>query len=179
MPRQRTSVIAAAWIGMMSATLAHSAAPSASVSATTPAHADSSRSLVSYSTFDPDAHAGKVLYVDFWASWCAPCKKAFPFMNELAHRLPEERFEVIGINLDKDRSKAERFLIEVGADFPIVFDPEGKLAEAYEIEGMPTTLLFDRAGKLRSTRVGYQQGEEPEILAEIESLIAEEPPRED
>jgi hypothetical protein len=99
-------------------------------------------------------------------------------MKELARRLPEERFEIIGINLDKDRSKAERFLIEVEADFPTVFDPEGKIAEAYEVQGMPTTLLFDRAGKLRSTRIGYQPGEEQEILSEIESLIAEDSPRE-
>lgn len=180
MLRQSTPVIAAMWIAMMSTALAsdaRSADPPESVVATTFASADSSKSPLSYTTFDPKEHPGKVLYVDFWASWCAPCKKSFPFMNELAQRLPEDRFEIIGINLDKDRWKAERFLIEVDADFPTVFDPEGKIAEAYEVEGMPTTLLFDRAGKLRSTRIGYQQGEEQEILSEIESLIAEDPPR--
>jgi thiol-disulfide isomerase/thioredoxin len=125
-------------------------------------------------SFDPREHAGKVLYVDFWASWCAPCRLSFPFMQSLDSRFRDLGLEVIAIDVGEDRAKAEAFLKESGATFAVVFDPEGKLASAYELQGMPTTLLFDRSGRLRERRVGFRKGEEPELISRIQSLLEEE-----
>ena len=133
-------------------------------------------SLRSESGFDPSAHPGHVLYVDFWASWCAPCKASFPWMKSLQERFTEDGFEVIAINLDRDRQAAEAFLAEAEPNFAVVFDPRGKLAETYDLQGMPTTLLFDREGTLRTTRVGFKPSETEAILAQIEALLEETAP---
>ncbi|MCA9728954.1 MAG: TlpA family protein disulfide reductase [Candidatus Eisenbacteria bacterium] len=178
MIRQSIGIVAMAWIaasGPMLATSSKADDQAPTSISQTPA---TSQSPKTYATFDPAEHAGKVLYVDFWASWCGPCKQSFPFMKELETRFSKQGFEVIGINLDKDHAKAQKFLDQVLPNFPLVFDPDGKLAERYELKGMPTTLLFDRTGKLRQTRIGFKEGEGDEVIAQIESLLDEEAPHE-
>jgi thiol-disulfide isomerase/thioredoxin len=80
------------------------------------------------SDLDLTAYRGKVVYVDFWASWCAPCKQSFPWLGNLVREYASQNFVVIGVNVDKDRDRADRFLNETPADFPIVYDPKGQLA---------------------------------------------------
>lgn len=127
--------------------------------------------------FDIADHRGRVVYLDFWASWCRPCKASFPWMTTLQTRFGDRGLEVIGINLDRDHEAAETFLGKAQPNFPIVFDPEGVLAQLYDLQGMPTTLLFDRSGTLRSTHIGFKESAVEVIVSEIESLLAEEAPR--
>lgn len=98
-------------------------------------------------------------------------------MKELQTKYGERGFEVIAVNLDKKRETADEFLKKAEPNFQIVFDPEGKLAEQYELQGMPTTVLFDREGKMRKTHIGYREGDRETLATEIEALLAEPEPK--
>ena len=80
---------------------------------------------------------GKVVYVDFWASWCGPCKQSFPFMNELQSKYRAEGFEIVAVNLDAKRDDADKFLAEVPARFTVAFDAKGESAKRFDVKGMP------------------------------------------
>lgn len=125
------------------------------------------------SSFDPARYAGKVVYLDFWASWCPPCKHSFPWMKELQARHGAAGFEVVAVNLDKRRDSAMTFLREASPNFRIVWDPEGRIAKEHELKGMPTTILFDRQGRPRATHVGYREKERDAVEAEIQRLLEE------
>lgn len=99
---------------------------------------------------------GKVVYVDFWASWCAPCRKSFPWLNEMQKKYKNKGLTIIGINLDKERQLADLFLKTSPANFHIVYDPEGKLASKYKLVGMPSAYLIDKQGKIQHTHVGFR-----------------------
>src|ERR1039458_5882299 len=101
------------------------------------------------SNLDLSAYRGKVVYVDFWASWCGPCKQSFPWLDSLVREYSSQNFVVIGVNVDKDRDRAEQFLNETPAEFSIVYDPKGELATAYKVAGMPSGILIDRSGHVR------------------------------
>lgn len=101
-------------------------------------------------------HAGKVVYLDFWASWCTPCRASFPWMQEMQAKYAEQGLQVIAVNVDRDRAAAERFLAEQQVAFPIVFDPEGQLAGQYDLLGMPSSFLFARDGHLLSEHSGFR-----------------------
>src|SRR5450631_3659659 len=103
------------------------------------------------------AYRGKVVYVDFWASWCGPCKQSFPWLDGLVREYASQNLAVIGVNVDKDHDRAERFLNETPADFPIVYDPRGELATAYKVAGMPSGILIDRAGHVRFQHAGFSE----------------------
>ena len=110
---------------------------------------------------------GKVVYLDFWASWCPPCRKSFPWMNEMEQRYGRHGLTVVAINLDKDRKLADKFLSEVPADFTIAYDSEGTVADSYHVPGMPSSFIIDRNGKIRSIHVGFH---EDDALALEETL---------
>lgn len=109
---------------------------------------------------------GKVVYIDFWASWCAPCRLSMPALDRLGAQWPDD-LVVIGMNVDAERPDALAFLKRIPVNFPIVFDPEGVWAERFEVPGMPTGYLIDRDGIIRHVKVGYQASE----LSELEDLI--------
>jgi len=102
-----------------------------------------------------DEYQGKVVLVDFWASWCVPCRRSFPWLNDISRQYALDGLAVIGVNLDEDRQDAEKFLSQYPVDFPIVFDPEGEYASHYSIQGMPSTLIFSRQGELVHRHVGF------------------------
>ncbi len=122
-------------------------------------------------TLDLARYRGKVVLVDFWASWCVPCRRSFPWLNEMQKRYGERGLVVIGVNVDSARSAAEDFLREVPAQFQIVYDPSGALASQYQVPGMPTSFVFGPDGKLVSNHIGFQQTARDEREAELQRLL--------
>ena len=116
-----------------------------------------------------DSLRGKVVWVDFWASWCEPCRKSFPWMKSLVGRYGPKGFTVVAINLDKRRDDAEAFLDRYETPFTVAFDPSGKTAEAYEVKAMPTSFLVDRTGSIVYAHPGF----DAKSAAAAESLIVE------
>lgn len=119
------------------------------------------------------AYRGKVVYIDFWASWCAPCRKSFPWMNDLQRRYGKQGLAVVAINVDKKEDVARAFLADYPAQFMIAFDPAGMVAEAYRVWTMPSSYLIDRKGALRSTHLGFFDANKLRIEEEIRQLLAE------
>jgi cytochrome c biogenesis protein CcmG/thiol:disulfide interchange protein DsbE len=129
--------------------------------------------VVRASNFDLSAYRGKVVYVDFWASWCGPCRESFPWLDELVREYRSKDLVVIGINVDKDRDRAERFLNETPADFPIIYDPRGDLASEYKVAGMPSAVLIDRAGHIRFQHAGFSVKQKGLYEQQLQTLLAE------
>jgi len=98
---------------------------------------------------------GKVIYLDFWASWCGPCRQSFPWMNAMQDKYKKQDFEVIGVNLDGQAADAEKFLAKVPAKFTIAYDAKGNSARQYGVKGMPTSLLIGKDGKVIYMHMGF------------------------
>lgn len=126
-----------------------------------------------HATLDLAAWRGKVLYVDFWASWCAPCRQAFPFMAGLLQRHAGEGLAVVTINQDRQRAAGEAFLRQLDAHLPVIWDADGALGQAWRINAMPTTLVFDRKGTLRLRREGFQPQDLAATRVTVEALLRE------
>lgn len=118
-------------------------------------------------------YRGKTLLVDFWASWCGPCRASFPWMNEMQAKYQEQGFEVVAINLDMRPELAYKFLEEIPAHFPVLLDEDAKLPDAFNVIGMPTSYLIDKEGRLRAQHVGFQDAKIEEYEAGIKALLAE------
>lgn len=118
-------------------------------------------------------YRGKVVYVDFWASWCGPCQESFPVLERLRARYQSEGFEVVGINLDENTSDADTFLKKFPVHFPLAADPEGRSAESFKIKGMPSAYLIDKKGVVRHVVVGFQEGEAQSIETMVARLLEE------
>ncbi|MBX2882566.1 MAG: TlpA family protein disulfide reductase [Granulosicoccus sp.] len=114
---------------------------------------------------------GKLVYVDFWASWCAPCRESFPWMNEMQAKYADQGFKVIAVTLDKERKFSDQFLAEVPADFTIGYDPEGLLADQFKVIGMPMAYMIDRRGKLVGTHVGFRKSKREEFESAIKEHL--------
>lgn len=122
-----------------------------------------------------NTHRGNVVYLDFWASWCVPCRRSFPWMNEIQTKYQDQGFTVFSVNVDADKSFATQFLTEVPANFTIFYDPKGKVAKAFKLRGMPSSYIIDRTGKVISAHVGFTEQKKREYQAEIEALLAIKP----
>ena len=116
-------------------------------------------------------HQGKVIYLDFWASWCGPCKKSFPWMNEMQTRYAPDGFTVITVNLDKEALLANEFLATHPANFPVVYDPEGILAKQYKLVGMPSSYLIGKDGEIKRSHAGFINKQIPTYEQEIQLLL--------
>jgi cytochrome c biogenesis protein CcmG/thiol:disulfide interchange protein DsbE len=124
-------------------------------------------------TLDLDRYKGKVVLVDFWASWCAPCKESFPWMQEILRRYSERGLVVVAINVDRDRRLAEQFLDAQNPAFPIVFDPQARLAERFKVSGMPASFYIDRSGAVRYRHIGFRANEREDAERELAALLSE------
>ncbi len=120
---------------------------------------------------DLAAFRGKVVYLDFWASWCVPCRKSFPWMNMLQARYREKGFEVIAISLDESPGDATVFLRKYPAAFTVAFDRRGKVAEAYGLKVMPTSYIIDRRGFIVKSYEGFSSANKRDAEATIERLV--------
>lgn len=114
---------------------------------------------------------GKVIYLDFWASWCDPCRKSFPWMNDMHSRFDSKEFTIVAVNLDASKADAIKFLQKVPAKFDIAYDPDGKVAEKYHLKAMPSSYLIDKRGNLVFAHKGYREGEAAEIEEKIQHLL--------
>ncbi|MDK2776273.1 MAG: TlpA family protein disulfide reductase [Pseudomonadota bacterium] len=116
-------------------------------------------------------YRGKVVYVDFWASWCGPCRKSLPLLNGLRNELKSQGFEVLAINLDEDIKAARSFLKEYPVSYPTLYDGAGKTPEAYGLRGMPTSYLIDRKGHIQAVHQGFKPSDIDKIKAEVNALL--------
>ncbi len=119
------------------------------------------------------SYLGKVVYLDFWASWCVPCRETFPWMNQLQAKFGKDGFEVVAVNIDTKKVDADKFLAQFPAGFTVLFDPKRAVAKTYELKGLPTTFLIDRAGNLVSTHLGFQKERAGELEAHIAKAITD------
>lgn len=120
----------------------------------------------------PDT-AGKVILVDFWASWCGPCKGSFPVLNRLHEKYSAKGLVIIGVGVDEDIAKYKAFANKMGASFPLVHDAQHKAAEFFNPATMPSSFITDRKGVIRHVHTGFHPAKsEAQYTAEIEALLA-------
>lgn len=118
-------------------------------------------------------YAGKVVLLDFWASWCGPCRQSFPWMNDIQEKYQKQGLEIIAINLDQEPELAAAFLQDIPARFTVAYDTSGKSAENYGVMGMPSAYLIDREGKIHSQHIGFHQNNRDAYEKELSTLLAQ------
>jgi cytochrome c biogenesis protein CcmG, thiol:disulfide interchange protein DsbE len=117
---------------------------------------------------------GRVVYLDFWASWCAPCLQSFPWMQAMQDAYERRGLTVVAVNLDQDRKDAERFLAKFHPNFDVRFDPQGEAAERFKVRGMPTSVIIDRHGVLRFTHIGFRPVDQAAYEGQLRQLLDEQ-----
>ncbi len=116
-------------------------------------------------------YRGQIIYLDFWASWCQPCRKSFTWMNKMQALYGDEGFKVIAVNLDESRKKANQFLQQIPANFAVAFDPRGNTAESYQVKAMPSSYIIDKRGNVIHANLGFHGKDEEKLEAKIRNLI--------
>lgn len=116
---------------------------------------------------------GQVVMINFWASWCGPCRQEMPLLEALHKKYNALGFTLLGVNVEQDSSKANAYLRDISVSFPILFDTKNSVSKAYNIAAMPSTVMVDRDGNLRYLHHGYKPGYEKEYQKQIKSLIRE------
>jgi len=124
-------------------------------------------------SLDLNGFRGRVVYIDFWASWCAPCRQSFPWMEIMKSTYGVQGLEIIAVDLDRNRADADKFLKQFHATFDVRFDPNGELAELYKVQGMPSSVLIDRHGVKRFAHVGFRPVDGAIYEAQLRELLAE------
>lgn len=114
---------------------------------------------------------GKTVYVDFWASWCGPCRQSFPWMNELQAKYAGQGLSVIAINLDVRSADAQKFLVAVPHEFTIAFDPKGQTPRQYGVKGMPTSFLVGKDGRVLFQHTGFHSDKRDELEQKIREAL--------
>jgi thiol-disulfide isomerase/thioredoxin len=126
-------------------------------------------------TLDLATLRGRVVYVDFWASWCGPCRLSFPRLQALREELGPRGFEVVAINVDEFEQDARSFLEEIPVSYPVVRDGSGETPARFGVLGMPSGYLLDRDGVVRAVHQGFRRGDEERLRAEILPLLERQP----
>jgi len=116
---------------------------------------------------------GTVVLLNFWASWCGPCRQEMPLLNAMHNKYEPLGFTVLGVNVEQNIDDARGFMQDFPVDFPVVLDQRNEVSSAYKIVGMPTTLILDRDGNIRYRHVGYKPGEEKAYRKMVKKLIRE------
>lgn len=114
-----------------------------------------------------EQYRGQVVYVDFWASWCGPCRKSLPLLNELRQELHDQGFEVLAINLDDDAADGLRFLEQFPVQYPTLHDSQGDTPQRFGLRGMPTSYLIDRQGNLVAKHEGFKPSDMKKIRQQV------------
>jgi len=118
-------------------------------------------------------YKGQVVMINFWASWCGPCRQEMPLLESIYKKYSKMGFTLIGVNVEPDSNAANEWLKATPVSFPILYDKDSKVSKLYDVEGMPSTVIIDRTGKLRKLHRGYKPGDENEYLDSIRALVRE------
>ena len=116
---------------------------------------------------------GKVVMLNFWASWCGPCRQEMPLLEQMHKRYSALGFTLVGVNVDANSKDAEDWLSKTPVSFPVLFDRESKVSKMYDVSAMPSTVFIDRQGNVRYLHRGYKAGDEGEYLNQIRALLKE------
>ena len=120
---------------------------------------------------DLDKYSGNVVLLDFWASWCVPCRRSFPWMNDMQEKYAQDGLIIIAVNVDRDIENTVAFLEEFPANFEIIYDPDVELAKEYEIQVMPSSFIIDRNGETVERHVGFKVKKQDEYEAAIRAAL--------
>ena len=167
-PNRRTAARAAQLTLLLAAFLVAGAAAAVGVGDKAPAFALPS---ASGDTVALEALRGRVVYVDFWASWCGPCRRSFPWMNEMQQKYGASGLTIVGVNVDKRRADAERFLKDIPAAFAVVYDEAGSTPAAYAVKGMPSSYVIDARGNVAAVEVGFLDGRKEALEERLRALL--------
>jgi len=118
-------------------------------------------------------YRGDVVMINFWATWCGPCRQEMPLLDELFTRYERVGFNLLGVNIDDDSRRAMQMIEELGVSFPVLFDASKEVSKLYEVDAMPVTVLVDREGNVRYVHHGYKPGYEEKYLDQVRSLLRE------
>jgi len=118
-------------------------------------------------------YKGQVVMINFWASWCGPCRQEMPLLESIYKKYGKMGFTMLGVNVEPDSNAANEWLKATPVSFPILYDKDSKVSKLYDVEGMPNTVIIDRSGKLRVLHRGYKPGDENEYLDSIRALVRE------
>ena len=118
-------------------------------------------------------YKGQVVMINFWASWCGPCRQEMPLLESIYKKYNKLGFTMLGVNVEPDSNAANAWLKETPVSFPILYDTESKVSKLYDVAGMPTSVIIDRAGKVRLIHRSYRPGDENEYLDSIRALVRE------
>jgi peroxiredoxin len=124
-------------------------------------------------TVSLDKLKGQVVMLNFWASWCGPCRQEMPLLDQMHKRYSSLGFTLVGVNVDANSKDAEEWLSKTPVSFPVLFDRESKVSKLYDVSAMPSTVFIDRQGNVRYLHRGYKAGDEGEYLNQIRALLKE------
>jgi cytochrome c biogenesis protein CcmG, thiol:disulfide interchange protein DsbE len=125
------------------------------------------------STVKLSSYKGKVIYVDFWASWCGPCKQSFPWLNDMQSKYGSKGFQVLALNVDVNTTDAKNFLNTNPAKFTIAYDAKGVTPKAYGIKGMPSSVLLDADGKVLFQHTGFRESDRAQLEKTIQQALGQ------
>lgn len=130
-----------------------------------------SQATPAQATLDLSRYRGQVVVVDFWASWCTPCRRSIPWLSAMHKKYAGKGLVIIGVNVDEERRDAERFLAQTPSAFEIIYDPAGALPARYGVSAMPSSFIFDRNGQLAAKHLGFQNAKRAEYEELLRKLL--------
>lgn len=116
---------------------------------------------------------GDVVMINFWASWCGPCRQEMPLLDSIYKQYKDMGFTLLGVNVEPDSGSADAWLKKTPVSYPILFDPKSQVSQLYQVQAMPTTVIIDRQGIVRYVHNGYLPGDENQYMNSIRSLIVQ------
>jgi peroxiredoxin len=118
-------------------------------------------------------YKGQVVMINFWASWCGPCRQEMPYLEDIYKKYNKLGFTLLGVNVEPDSKAADDWLKATPVTFPVGYDKDSKVSQMYAVSGMPSTVIIDRKGNLRYVHHGYKPGDEGEYMNSVRALIRE------
>ena len=170
LPALALGLVATAALALPGVALADAAAPALGAKAPAP---DFTLPAVGGKSLSLSQYKGQVVMINFWATWCGPCRQEMPLLDAMYKKYKGMGFTLIGVNVEPDPKAAEKFLQSLPVSFPVAFDADSKVSKLYNVQGMPSTVIVDRKGNARVLHKGYRPGDENAYLDHVRTLIRE------